>query len=118
MHRSNGFAFLSIFIAASAVAAQPPAWIVESNKQAVALLEENAKYNPELAASLGVEGHDDDIFDARPNSVQRQEVDLDAIAAGYEKAVGTENDPRVKEDIEILLKSARDQRETLALNDR
>jgi Bacterial protein of unknown function (DUF885) len=125
MIRAKGIACaVSALIAASALAsasaraATQPQWIVESNKQAAALLEEVAKYNPEQAAAIGVEGHDADVFDAKPHTVQRQEADLDAVAAGYERALGTASDPRVKQDIEILLKSARDQRVTLELNDR
>ena len=105
---------------ATAVFAAPatPDWIVESNKQATALLEENAKYNPESASAVGVDGHDAEVFDAKPRTVERQEADLDSVAAGYERALSTTADPRVQQDIEILLKSARDQRKTLELNDR
>jgi Bacterial protein of unknown function (DUF885) len=98
-------------------AAQPD-WIVESNRQASALLEENAKYVPEQAAAVGVDGHDTEVFDAKPNVVHRQEADLDAIAAGYERALASATDPHIKQDIEILLKSAHDQRTTIELNDR
>jgi hypothetical protein len=122
---AKGIAFtVSALIAASALAstasaaATPPAWIVESNKQASALLQENAKYSPESASAIGVDGHDAEVFDSKPNTVKRQETELDAIAAGYERALPTATDPRVKQDIEILLKSARDQRITLELNDR
>ena len=101
-----------------ATAATQPEWITESNKQATALLEFMAKYGPEEAATIGVEGHDADVFDAKPHNVERQEADLDAVAAGYERALATASDPRVKQDIEILLKSAHDQRVTLELNDR
>lgn len=104
--------------AASTLAAAEPEWVVESNKQAAALLEEVAKYSPEQASAFGVEGHDAEVFDAKPNTVQRQEADLDTVIAGYERALKTTADPRVKQDIEILLKSARDQRVTLQLNDR
>jgi uncharacterized protein (DUF885 family) len=104
--------------ASSATATTQPAWIVESNKQAAALLQEFAKYNPEQAAAIGVEGHDADVFDAKPHNVQRQEADLDAVVAGYERALAAATEPRVKQDIQILLKSARDQRVTLELNDR
>jgi hypothetical protein len=108
----------SIFSAAIAAAPSTPDWIVESNKQAAALLEENAKYNPESASAIGVDGHDTEVFDAKPHTVQRQEADLATVAAGYERALPTVSDQRVKQDIEILLKSARDQRHTLELNDR
>jgi Bacterial protein of unknown function (DUF885) len=95
-----------------------PEWILESNKQAEALLEITAKYNPESAAAIGVEGHDADVFDAKPNNVRRQEADLDAVAASYERASATASDPSLKQDLQILLKSARDQRVTLELTDR
>ncbi len=98
--------------------ATPLEWVLKSNQQTAALLEENARYNPEQASALGAEGHDADVFDAKPGNVQRQEADLDAVAAGYERALAAESDPRVRQDIEILLKSARDQRVTLEVNDR
>lgn len=103
--------------AESAAQAQPE-WIVESNSQAAALLGEFAKYNPEQASAIGVDGHDADVFDVKPHNVQRQEADIDAVAASYERALASASDPRVKQDIEILLKSAHDQRVTLELNDR
>lgn len=108
----------SVFATAVFAAPATPEWIVESNKQAAALLEENAKYNPESASAVGVDGHDAEVFDAKPRTVERQEADLDSVAVGYERALPTTADPRVKQDIEILLKSARDQRKTLDLNDR
>jgi hypothetical protein len=122
---AKGIAFaVSALIAASALASTPvaaattPDWIVESNKQAMALLEENAKYSPESSSAVGVDGHDPEVFDAKPHTVERQEADLDAVVAGYQRTLPTATDPRVKQDIEILLKSARDQRLTLELNDR
>jgi hypothetical protein len=108
----------SICTATSAWAANEPDWIEESNRQAVALLNVTAKYVPEQAAVFGVDGHDGDVFDAKPDVVHRQEADLDAVASGYEKALTTESDPRVKQDLQILLENARDQRTTLELNDR
>jgi hypothetical protein len=110
----------AVCTAATASAAAPPQpdWVKKSNSQANALLEENAKYSPESASQFGLEGYDGDIFDAKPNTVQRQEAALDAVAAGYEKALAAESDPRVRQDLQILLKSARDQRTTFELNDR
>src|SRR5882757_864475 len=106
------------FASSAFAAATPPVWIVESNKQAAALLQENAKYSPESASAIGVDGYDTEVFDAKPHTVERQEADLATIAAGYERALPTATDPRVKQDMEILLESARNQRTTLELNDR
>ncbi len=104
--------------APDAPTAVQPEWIAKSNQLTAALLEESAKYNPEQASALGATDHDAEVFDVKPRNVQRQEADLDTVAAGYERALAAEADPRVRQDIEILLRSARDQRVTLELNDR
>jgi hypothetical protein len=95
-----------------------PAWITASNSHAAGLLEVIVKYTPESAAAIGVEGHDSEVRDLKPDNVRRQEADLDAVAAQLAAALKSETDVRVKQDLEILLKSARDQRATLELNDR
>ena len=124
MTAAKGIAFTVTCLLASAIgtaapgAPSTPDWITESNKYAAALLQENAKYNPESASAIGVDGHDTEIFDAKPRIVQRQEADLETVATGYEHALPMITEPRVKQDVEILLKSARDQRRTLELNER
>ena len=95
-----------------------PAWIASSNRHAEGLLGVMAKYTPESAASIGVEGHDSEVLDLKPGNVRRQEADLDAVAGQLAEALKSEGDVRVRQDLEILLKSARDQRTTLELNDR
>src|ERR1700761_6533257 len=101
---AKGLALAALAFATATAAAAPttPDWIIESNKQAAALLEVNAKYNPESASAVGVDGHDAEVFDAKPQTVQRQETDLAAVATVYEQALPTATDPRVKQDIEIL----------------
>ncbi len=102
-------------VLAPAVSAAEADWIAESNRHASVLLEVVARYAPETAASLGVEGHDADIFDLKPSVVERQDADFAAAIAELEKRRGSANDPRVQQDLDILLQAARDQRETLAL---
>lgn len=97
---------------------QTPAWITASNHAAESLLEVQAKYGPEGISAVGVEGHDGDILDLKPRVVARQAADLEAVAAQYAEVLRGESDPLVRQDLEILLKSARDQRVTLELNDR
>ncbi len=93
-------------------------WIEESNRHADVLLEVIARYQPETAASLGVEGHDDAVLDLKPGVVQRQDADLLAAIATLEGLRGKATDKRVQQDLDILLKAAADQRQTLALNDK
>lgn len=108
-------ALLSV-LAAPGVFAQQADWIEESNRHASVLLEVIARYAPESAASLGVEGHDADIFDLKPGVVERQDADFAAAIAELEKRRAAATDPRVQQDLDILLQAGRDQRQTLALN--
>src|SRR6187431_2547041 len=103
-------------IAAQAAAPQVPAWVQESNRRAQVLLDVIAKYSPESAASFGVEGHDEEIFDYKSGYDKRQEADLQAAQAQLEAARADVTDPLVRQDLDILIKAAADQRETLRLN--
>lgn len=91
-------------------------WIEESNQHANVLLEVLARYQPETAASIGVEGHDADVLDLKPRVVERQDADFEAAIAELEKRRRQVTDQRVQQDIDILIEAARDQRHTLALS--
>ena len=95
-----------------------PAWVSESNQAAQKLLAAQAKYAPEAVSAFGVEKYDADVLDLKPGTVTRQEADLGAVAQEYTAELKDVRDSRVREDLEILIKSAQDQRTTLALNDR
>ncbi len=110
-------AILACTAAAAAGAATAP-WIAKSNQDANILLEVQAKYVPEGSSALGVESHDSQVLDLKPGLVARQSADLTGAEHQYEQLLATESDPRVREDLEILLKATRDQRTTLELNDR
>lgn len=104
--------------AGAAAFAEAPAWVTESNQAAQKLLAVQARYAPETVSAFGVEKYDADVLDLKPGTVTRQEADLDAVAQEYTAELKDVRDPRVREDLEILIKSAQDQRTTLALNDR
>jgi uncharacterized protein (DUF885 family) len=91
-------------------------WIEQSNRYTQWLLDTNAQYNPEDASSNGLEQYDPAVMDLKPRYAEREEADLEAVAAKLTTALAAETDARVKQDLEILLKSARAQRETSALN--
>lgn len=111
------FASAPLVMAADA-APSPPAWVVESNQHAQVLLEIFAKYAPEGASSFGVEGHDAEVVDLKPGFSERQQADLRAAQARLEAVRATVSDPLVRQDIDILIKAASDQRQTLELNRR
>jgi uncharacterized protein (DUF885 family) len=114
----KAFAAAVLVLAAANASAQDKAWIEASNEHAKVLLEVMARYSPERASSTGVEGHDTEVFDLKPRYVERQVADLQAATQKLEQARAGASDPRVKQDLEILVDSARDQVETLQLDQR
>lgn len=104
--------------ALAAEAASPPAWVEESNRHAQILLDVLARYSPEGASFLGVEGHDEHIVDLKPGYSQRQQADLREAESRLEALRATASDPLVRQDLDILIQAARDQRRTLELNER
>jgi uncharacterized protein DUF885 len=109
-------AVLIVALIAPAAFAAQPSWIEESNRHAQVLLEVMARYNAETAASLGVEGHDSEIFDLKPRFSERQEQDLGAAIAQLEQLRGSATDPLVRRDLDILIGAAGDQKHSTELN--
>jgi hypothetical protein len=91
-------------------------WIAQSNRNAEVLLEILARYNPESASAMGVEGHDGEIFDLKPDVTVRFQVDMEAAATKLEALHTAATDTRIRQDLDILIKAARSQQRTSALN--
>lgn len=106
---------LLVLIACSATAAEPD-WIAKSNQHAQILLEITARYAPESAASLGVEGYDEQIFDLKPGFAERAEADMEAAAKRLESLRAASVDPRVQQDLDILIDAAGDQVRSSQIN--
>jgi uncharacterized protein (DUF885 family) len=97
------------------LAAAEPAWVTKSNGNAKLLLTANAKYAPEGASSLGVDGFDEQITDLSRDQFEPSNKDTRAVIAELEKRLKAETDPKIRQDIEILIGSAKDQMRSAAL---
>ena len=112
----RGAVVLLVALTATSALASEAGWIEESNRYAQVLLEINARYGPEGAASLGLEGHDAEVFDLKPGFIERQAADWQAAADKLQSLRGGVTDKFVQQDLDILIKAARDQKTTLDLN--
>jgi hypothetical protein len=90
-------------VLSSAVLADAPAWVAESNQDAMLLLKVQAKYAPEFAGRTGVEGLDDKIFDLKADVYERSRKDTEAALAELMQKRKTATDPDVKQDLDILI---------------
>jgi hypothetical protein len=81
-------------------------WIQRSNQFAQILLKLQAKYEPEGAGRIGIEGLDAEISQFPANRRERQKADTQAALSQLKKALASEKDPLVKQDLEIMIKAA------------
>jgi len=90
-------------------AAADRAWVARSNANATPLLQLIARYAPESAAALGVDGFDTEILDLKAGIDERFDADASEVAAEYRARLAAEQDPRVRQDLQILADSTRRQ---------
>ncbi len=97
-------------------AAAEPAWVTKSNASSKLLLNVLAKYSPESAGSLGVDGYDEQITDLSRDQFEPTNKDLRAAIAQLQKQLKAETDPKIRQDLEILIGAAEDQMLSSRLN--
>jgi uncharacterized protein (DUF885 family) len=109
---------LSTLLAAALLSpafAAEPAWVTKSNDNAKVLLNVLAKYSPESASSLGVDGYDEQITDMSRDQFEANNRDLRAAIAELQKRMRLETDSKVKQDLQILVDKAQDNIKTNTL---
>jgi hypothetical protein len=93
-----------------------PEWVERSNEIAYRLLETGAQFEPEFAGQAGVDGYDEEVFDLRENIYERRQAVNRQNIAMLEELLASEEDPRVVQDIEIMIKAERDEMEADRIN--
>ena len=83
-------------------------WIAKSNEHAQVLLEIMAEFGPEGAASLGIDGLDEEIFDLEPEIFERSQVAVEQARAELAGRLEKETDRLVRQDLGILIKACDD----------
>ena len=105
---------LAVF--ATPVVADDSDWVARSNEHAQIVLELLAKFSPEGAASLGVDGLDEEIFDLTEGVYERGIEESRELLAELQKRHAAETHPKVKQDLGILIQTMEDNIETSELN--
>lgn len=92
-------------------------WVARSNANAQPLLKVIADFSPEAASSLGIPGYDERVFDLKPDVNERFRTAATATRAELERRRSTEQDARVRQDIDIMLDAAQRQVDSSRLNE-
>ena len=90
-------------------------WVEKSNEHAQVVLATLAKLSPEGAGSLGVDGLDGEISDLSPGLYERNRRAITSVVEELEQRLARETDKKVRQDLQILIKSARDTLESSRL---
>ena len=119
MRRSSVFVLIVVILVACSAAtraqnAAPPtqvpvpsrAWIEQSNRNAQALLDVVARFSPEGAGQVGVSGLDREISSLTAESQRQQRQATEAALAKLKGMLQTEQNPLVRQDLAILIRSA------------
>ena len=95
-----------VLLSAAVFAQTPPAWVAKSNENAQLLINIDAKYAPESAASDGVTGLDEQI--SVPDEIHSRQgrAGMRTVIKELQTRLVTEKDSAVKQDLEILIGAA------------
>ena len=107
-----------ILLLASTAFGESPVWIAKSNQNAQVLLEVAARFDPESAGQAGVSGLDEEIHDFTPKSDERRVQAIAMAAKTLRVRLDAEKDPLVRQDLEILIRSAEQEVHEFELNEK
>jgi uncharacterized protein (DUF885 family) len=91
---------------ASATSRPVPAWVERSNADAQLLLRAQAPFQPETASFFGVPGYDDQVSDLGPDNPARFRAALQQAKQQLQARLAQEQDPNVRQDLQIMLHAA------------
>ena len=78
-------------------------WVEKSNQNAQVVLDILAKFNPEAAGGIGVDGLDEEVIDLREEVYERAMKATRAVIAELQERRKSETDMRVRQDLDILV---------------
>ncbi|MET3134347.1 uncharacterized protein (DUF885 family) [Oxalobacteraceae bacterium GrIS 1.11] len=96
---------LALYLLSSTALAAPAPWVARSDALAQPVLEDNARYSPESASELGQEKYDTAVTDLQPRAYERELADLEKRVIALRATRAGETDPKVRQDVTILIDS-------------
>jgi hypothetical protein len=104
--RSLALVSIPAFVLASGgVSAAPPAWVARSDAYTQPVLKDMGKFHPEESSSLGDESFDTAVADFKPRDYERELADTEKRLAQLRRERARETDPKVQQDLDILIES-------------
>ncbi|MGH8034595.1 MAG: hypothetical protein ACREO9_05170, partial [Lysobacterales bacterium] len=105
-----------IFLAVSPFSVAAETWVEESNAITSVVMNDQAKFQPESFSGYGITSADTEILDLGAGLYERSQEQTLELIGDLEERKRTIENPRVIQDIDILIKSLQDQYRTTELN--
>lgn len=87
-------------------------WIANSNANAMVVLQAQAEFQPEEMARAGLTEYDGNVIDLKANYRARETATDQMLLARLNKQLPEKQDPRVRQDLQIMIQSLEDNIET------
>ncbi len=93
-------------------------WVAQSNQNAQVLIQALARFAPEGAGQMGVDGLDEQILDLKPGFVERQKQTAKNSIQTLQGRLAQSKPPKVRQDLEILIGAAQDELHGIELGEK
>ena len=90
--------FAAVILCSGNPSAAQDDWVEKSNQHARIVLESVARFNPETAGSIGVDGLDEEILDLREGLYERGLADSERVLGELRIRHAEESHPAVRQD--------------------
>src|SRR2546422_356929 len=101
-----------------AEAAEDRSWVERSDRISAIVFESLGPFQPEAASALGLESFDTAALDLKPGRTARHEAAARRVLQRLAALRKAETDPRVRQDLDLLVDAVERQRHTQALEHR
>jgi hypothetical protein len=96
---------LALFIASGAAFSATPAWVARSDAYTQPVLKDSGRYSPEDSTELGDESFDTAVSDLKPRVYERELADTEQRLKELRGQRAKEQEPKVRQDLDILIES-------------
>jgi hypothetical protein len=96
---------LALLLATGTAFSATPAWVARSDAYTQPVLKDTGKYVPENATELGDESFDTAVADLKPRVYERELADTEKRLKELRGQRAREQDPKVRQDLDILIDS-------------
>ncbi len=101
-----------------AATAADRSWIETSDRNSAIVIEMQGAFQPEFASELGIERFDTAVLDLNPDNAKRYDAAAGRVLGLLWAKRRTESDPKVRQDLDILIDAVENRRRTSALEHR